>query len=143
MFSVKQDEPYPTVIDSYSISNCIDDDGSFNGNKLLRDYFGIPDSIKVNQLPEQIIKEIGIIQEVPKVRLNEDGDVLSYVTLGDPKQVFNRISDEFFLKGWTKIDSNSDVIGTFIKEEGKYHWCYVSCAEYEKQSIVVMHIIDK
>ena len=140
--SYKSADGYQTrEISQAKLKTYIEEDGTFKEGLAAKDLLNLPDINDINELPASMKMEIIDLSNKSDIRLNATEDVLSYVENLDAEKAFSNLKEKLINKGWTYIESNSDVIGSFIKKGGIYNWLSVSCIEQGQQSIIVIQMI--
>ena len=123
------------------INSYIEEDGTFKENEAAKDLLNIPDASNKSQVPPEFNAELLDLSNKAEIRINSEKDVFSFVDNCNAEEAFKNAKLELETKGWTYIESNSNLMATFIKEGGKYQWTCVSSIQEGSQSVIVIQVI--
>lgn len=89
-------------------------------------------------LPEGFQEEVLRLEDREDVRVAAQGPVVGFVERSDAPSAFVALSAELEAAGWASVDSGRDDCGSFVKEEGRFTWLFVSCVwSGEATSVVI------
>ena len=89
-------------------------------------------------LPEGFQEEVLRLEDREDVRVAAQGPVVGFVERSDAPSAFAALSAELEAAGWASVDSGRDDCGSFVKEEGRFTWLFVSCVwSGEATSVVI------
>lgn len=89
-------------------------------------------------LPEGFQEEVLRLEDREDVRVAAQGPVVGFVERSDAPSAFAALSAELEAAGWASVDSGRDDCGSFVKEEGRFIWLFVSCVwSGEATSVVI------
>ena len=89
-------------------------------------------------LPEGFQEEVLRLEGREDVRVAAQGPVVGFVERSDAPSAFAALSAELEAAGWASVDSGRDDCGSFVKEEGRFTWLFVSCVwSGEATSVVI------
>lgn len=71
-----------------------------------------------------------------KAWASSDGELVGFWYSATPDEAMVFVSDELAAKGWTKVESGTTCIASFVKDQGAYRWCYVVCQGGNESSCV-------
>ena len=129
-----------TDVSQSKLNTYIEDDGSFNASEAGKDLLNIPELTSKEHLPVSINSEVLDLSNRQDLRVSENRDLLSFIENLNPTSTYACLKRELESKGWESIESNSDVMGTFIKGSGEYRWLSLTCIEQGNQTIVLMQL---
>ncbi len=88
-----------------------------------------------DELPNEFISEVLDIGE-RQAWVSEDKKLVGVFYEEESVAVKSSISSELKHKGWLEVESNSNNLSTFVKEDGIYQWCYVVCQGFDEGTCV-------
>lgn len=89
-------------------------------------------------LPEGFQEEVLRLEGREDVRVAAQGPVVGFVERSDAPSAFAALSAELEAAGWASVNSGRDDCGSFVKEEGRFTWLFVSCVwSGEATSVVI------
>ena len=89
-------------------------------------------------LPEGFQEEVLRLEDREDVRVAAQGPVVGFVERSDAPSAFAALSAELEAAGWASVDSGRDDCGSFVKEEGRFTWLFISCVwSGEATSVVI------
>lgn len=98
--------------------------------------------IKTNTAPsDNFTAECIDVSNRSDVLVNEQGNLISYITEGEAQSEFSEISRAMEGGGWNCARSGVDTQGTFVKSSGSISWAYVNCINVGGETCVVIQIL--
>lgn len=69
-----------------------------------------------------------------------DGRVVGFWLAGDRTAARESVAAVLAAKGWTQVESGSEALSTFVKDDGRYRWLAVAYAAQASGTSVVMTV---
>ena len=92
-------------------------------------------------VPEGFDDEIGIPPGARDIRANGDGSVVGYLVDGASEGVFDQLSAQMTLRGWTAVSFGEEGTATFVKDGGRYSWALATCTQSGSATSVVIRSV--
>lgn len=90
------------------------------------------------ELPDGFEEEVVSTSGASDVRSDEEARVAGFLLAGDAGTVFAELSDDMQQRGWAAVESGRAGCGSFVKDEGRYRWAFVSCTPVGDETAVVV-----
>lgn len=84
--------------------------------------------------------ELFSLEGLSELRTTEDCGVVGFVCEGSGADAFRRLSERLQERGWTAVESGSDVAGSFVKGDGALRWAFASCSGMGERTCVVVNV---
>lgn len=89
-------------------------------------------------LPEGFGEEVLDVSQAHALKVAADGAVVGFTEQGRAQSVFADLGERLAANGWEAVDSGRGDCGTFVKDEGRFTWLFVSCTQVSYAVSVVI-----
>lgn len=89
--------------------------------------------------PQGFVEEV--MEEPPDgCLMSPDGRVVGFWLAGDRAAAQESVAAALAAKGWTHVESGSEALSTFVKDDGRYRWLAVAYTAQTNGTSVVMTV---
>lgn len=94
-----------------------------------------------HELPEGFKDEV-LDPEGDEVFVTDEGRVVGIMYPYAPEEALGLVADELRLRGWKEVESGNPRMVSFVKEEGAYHWLFLSGEGGREETCVTILLSD-
>lgn len=127
----------PGVLDGVQEQSLMDQEPLAFLKKVLGD-----DASSSGEVPPDFEQECFDLPCNQEVWVHQERSVLGFSLPESPEEAFERLSDELQSKGWVQVSSGLSGMGSFLKEDGSYASCLLSCTAVGSGTTVVFQYIE-
>ena len=98
-------------------------------------------SVQSPDVPSLFEEEVLALDGRIDLRTNTRAGLVGFAVKESPEQAFTLLTSELEGKGWSHIESGSEMCATFAKAGGTYHWVYLSCVRSATVTCVVVQVV--
>ncbi len=132
--------PAPDLMSSFSLMK---NEGSDLGAGIAAPLTHIEvDRVYRADLPKGFAEEV-MAEPSSDFMVSPDGRVVGFWLAGDRAAARESVAAALAAKGWTQVESGSEALSTFAKDDGRYRWLAVAYAAQASGTSVVMTLEGK
>ena len=129
--------PVPGIVSSFSLTTT--EGGGLGADVVVPFARTERDQTYRADLPEGFAEEV-MGKPLGDCLVSPDGRVVGFWLASDRSAARESVADALAATGWTRVESGSEALSTFVKEDGCYRWLAVAYAAQESGTSVVMTV---